>query len=129
MDNTNKGNFKIVCGERMLKQLTNIREIIGCKKIRTTVVVGDIGDCSIFIKKDLTRAKGIAIKSKKHPEWIETRDIFSTTSGSIIYFDEKVKNFFKENCIYPVLIYETPDFSRIEKLLKAYSIINNIWNI
>ncbi len=75
----------------------------GCMKKETTVVVSDIGDYSIFIKKYIGDAKGFFIRTKSS-KWYEAKEIIPSPSGSVLYFDEQVGEIFKKGCIYPVII-------------------------
>lgn len=78
-----------------------------CKKC--TLIVSDISEYSLFIKKDLSKYKFILIWSKKMSGGLQTKDIISSPSGSILYFDKPINNVFKKGCIYPAFTAIRPD--------------------
>lgn len=65
-----------------------------------TFVVSDVGDYSLFINKNLKDVQYFRIKTK-HSSWYEPTQIISTEAGSILYFNECIKDVFKRGCIYP----------------------------
>lgn len=89
----------------------------GCERKKTTVSVLDVGDYSIFIKKNLEDAKGLLIKTKSS-EWYEAKEIMSSPSGSVLYFDGQVGEIFKKGCIYPVVVF-SPYVFTYKKLMQA----------
>jgi hypothetical protein len=90
----------------------------GCERKKTTVSVFDVGDYSIFIKKNLEDAKGLLIKTKSS-KWYEAKEIIPSPSGSVIYFNEQVGKIFKKGCIYPIVIVSPYVFSYKRILLAA----------
>lgn len=92
----------------------------GCEKKKSTVPVFDVGDYSIFIKKNLEDAKGFFIRTKSS-EWYEAKEIITSPSGNILYFNEKVGEIFKKGCIYPVIILNSYVLSlkRLEKTMRT----------
>lgn len=96
----------------------------GCLNKKTTVPVSDIGDYSLFIKKNLGEARGFFIRTKSS-KWYEAKEIIPSPSGSVIYFNEQVGKIFKKGCIYPIVIVSPYVFSykrilqAVEELYKA----------
>lgn len=90
---------------------------LGCEKKKSTVPVFDVGDYSIFIKKNLEDAKGFFIKTKSS-KWYEAKEIMSSPSGSVLYFDEQVCEIFKKGCIYPAVIF-SPYVFTYKKIMQA----------
>lgn len=67
---------------------------------KKTFVVSDVGDYSLFISKSLKDALYFRIKTK-HSSWYEPTQIINTEAGSILFFNECIKDVFKKGCIYP----------------------------
>lgn len=89
----------------------------GCEKKKSTVPVFDVGDYSIFIKKNLEDAEGFFIRTKSS-KWYEAKEIMPSPSGSVLYFDEQVGEIFKKGCIYPVVIF-SPYVFTYKKIMRA----------
>lgn len=89
----------------------------GCARKKTTIPVSDIGDYSLFIKKNLGEARGFFIRTKSS-KWYEAKEIIPSPSGSVIYFNEQVGKIFKKGCIYPIVIVSPYVFS-YKRILQA----------
>ena len=89
----------------------------GYEKKKSTVPVFDVGDYSIFIKKNLEDAEGFFIRTKSS-KWYEAKEIMPSPSGSVLYFDEQVGEIFKKGCIYPVVIF-SPYVFTYKKIMRA----------
>lgn len=76
-----------------------------CEEKKTTLIVSDVADYSFFVKKDLSDVKGVRIKTKSMNKWLTAKEIMATPSGSVLYFEDKVSGIFKNECIYPVVLY------------------------
>ena len=70
---------------------------------KKTFIVSDVNDYSIFINKNLKDILHFRIKTK-HSSWYEPTQIISTGAGSILYFNECIKDVFKSGCIYPARV-------------------------
>lgn len=92
---------------------------LGCVGKRTAIPISDISDYSIFVKKNLSDAKGFSIKTKSS-KWYKAKEILPSPSGSVIYFDEQIGKVFKKGCIYPVVIIlpRVLTFKLIERITK-----------
>jgi hypothetical protein len=55
-----------------------------CEKKLTTLTPIEVGEYSIYVKKDLKKTFAIKVYG------VKSKEIFSSPEGSIIYFDEKV---------------------------------------
>lgn len=88
-----------------------------CAEKKTTLIISEVSDYSLFIKKNLFDAKGVKIKSMD--KWLTAKEIIATPSGSVLYFEDKVSGIFKNKCIYPVKIYTLELDSFVEKILKT----------
>lgn len=78
---------------------------------KTTLITSEVADYFIFVKKDLSDAKGVRIKTKSMDRWLTAKEIMATSAGSILYFEDKVMDIFKNGCIYPAKIY-TKNFGK-----------------
>ena len=90
---------------------------LGCTGKKTAIPISDISDYSIFIKKNLSDAKGFSIKTKSS-KWYKAKEILPSPSGSVLYFDEQVGEIFKKGCIYPVVIF-SPYVFTYKKIMRA----------
>lgn len=70
---------------------------------KKTFVVSDVGDYSLFISKSLKDVLYFRIKTK-HSSWYEPTQIINTEAGSILFFNECIKDVFKKGCIYPARV-------------------------
>lgn len=70
---------------------------------KKTFVVSDVNDYSMFINKNLKDIIHFRIKTK-HSSWYEPTQIISTEAGSILFFNECIKDIFKSGCIYPARV-------------------------
>lgn len=119
-------NDVIKVGNGILDQIKNsnfkikIDPFWYCEEKKTTIIVSEAADYSVFIKKDLSGIKGVSIKTKSMDKWLTTEEIMVTPSGSILYFKEKVGDIFKSGCIYPALLYYRPTNKSLEKTLDDY---------
>lgn len=70
---------------------------------KKTVFVSDVGEYTLFIKKDLKnlRYADITIKTRKS-DWFTPSEIITSPEGSLLYFDKRVKGIFKKNHIYTI---------------------------
>lgn len=93
---------------------------LGCAGKKTAIPISDISDYSIFVKKNLSDAKGFSIKTKSS-KWYKAKEILPSPSGSVIYFDEQIGKVFKKGCIYPVVIMlpRVLTFKLIERITKG----------
>lgn len=76
-----------------------------CNKKHTTVIVSEVADYSLFVKKNLSNVRGVRIKTKSMDSWLTAKEIIATPSGGILYFEDKVKGIFKKGYIYPIIMY------------------------
>ena len=129
---SNYDNFKIWLNNPINRSLYEVElppsfslsPFLFCEKHKKTVIVKDVGDYSMLINKDLTKARGIKIKTKKSKCWFTPIDILSTPSGSVLSFNEKVGDIFKKGCIYPVIIYTPVKYSDyLSEAMRSY--LNN----
>lgn len=70
---------------------------------KKTFIVSDVNDYSMFINKNLKDILHFRIKTK-HSSWYEPTQIISTEAGSVLYFNECIKDVFKSGCIYPARV-------------------------
>ena len=70
---------------------------------KKTFVVSNVGDYSLFISKSLKSVFHFRIKTK-HSQWYEPTEIIKTEEGCILYFNECIKDVFKNGCIYPARV-------------------------
>lgn len=72
---------------------------------KTTLITSEVADYSIFVKRNLSDVKAVRIKTKSMDKWLTTKEIMATPSGSVLYFEDKVGDIFRNGCIYPAKIY------------------------
>ena len=93
---------------------------------KKTFVVSDVNDYSIFINKNLKDIIHFRIKTK-HSSWYEPTQIISTEAGSILFFNECIKDIFKKGCIYPARV--VMEFSWYYKKLTATDLTKALKNL
>lgn len=80
---------------------------------KTTLIISEVADYSLFVKKNFSDVKGVRIKTKSMDSWLTTKEIIATPSGSVLYFEDKVKGIFKKGCIYPIIIYTPLSYNEL----------------
>lgn len=96
---------------------------------RKTTPILEVGDYSLLIKKNLKNVTGLYIRSR-NSEWIETKEVVSTSAGTMLYFKDSIKGIFKKGCIYPIVMhkyaYKLKDLEYFtQKLFKGKSLTLN----
>jgi len=76
-----------------------------CVEKKTTLIISEVADYSLFVKKNLSDVKGVRIKTKSMDKWLTAKEIIATSSGSVLYFEDKVGDIFRDGCIYSAKIY------------------------
>ena len=93
---------------------------------KKTFIVSDVHDYSMFINKNRKDIIHLKIKTK-HSSWYEPTQIISTEAGSVLYFNECIKDVFKSGCIYPARV--VMEFSWYYRKLTATDLTKAIKNL
>ena len=72
----------------------------------------EVGDYSIFVKENLTPYFRVLVYSGLH--WWESKELLSSESGTIIYFNENIKDIFEEGEIYRANCYNKRDWEIVK---------------
>lgn len=93
---------------------------------KTTIIASEVGDYSIFVKKNLSGWNFIWLTTKKAPRWFQVKEVIPSPSGSMLYFESLIKDVFKKGCIYPIRYCKETTFetTSIEKWLHITNKIN-----
>lgn len=100
MKKENKLNFDYTFNWEVITRYTKKHSI-------KTVIVMEVGEYSIVVKKNLQRVEGFWIKTRTS-DWFTSKEIIASPECSVVYFNKPVGNVFKKGCIYPVLFYRWP---------------------
>jgi hypothetical protein len=98
---------KVKIGNGLLRQCDTF--FLGERSKYSTIIIEDIGDNTVFVKKNLSKFNRLSLWSRKCKSPYISSEIISAPTGSIIYFKESLPNEFKKGNIYPVrLEYDIP---------------------